>query len=149
MRCYSHDTAHVDAAANAADVPQAGQHVWKTRDAALESRLKATYDGLSQAAARKLPVAAAVIGAIGTPLRVLLRDDDGNEVCEQWAALASELVVAQLDVIGMAFMLGQLDMMTLPSQYSLALGIKVLDFGSGCRPLAHPRCRWHWRPRTR
>jgi hypothetical protein len=65
-----------------------GDLVWKNRDAALESQLRASYEGLSAAAARKLPVAVAVAGRVGQPLTLTLRDGDGNTAgARLWAAV--------------------------------------------------------------
>ena len=50
-----------------------GDLVWKTHDAEVEQRLRRTYDGLSAAELRKVPVEVAVSGAIGQPLMVRLR----------------------------------------------------------------------------
>ncbi|GLC64650.1 Peptidase U32 [Pleodorina starrii] len=51
-----------------------GDLVWRTKDPALESRLRASYDGLAAADARSLPVAAAVRGGLGSPLTLTLTD---------------------------------------------------------------------------
>lgn len=57
---------------------QPGHLVWKTKDSALESKLRATYDGLSAADSRKLCVDVSVSGSVDKPLMIRLKDSDGN-----------------------------------------------------------------------
>ncbi|KAJ9533871.1 hypothetical protein QJQ45_026959, partial [Haematococcus lacustris] len=56
---------------------QPGQLVWKTKDHALEARLRASYEGLAGSVMRSLPVSARVSGKIGSALNLTLRDDAG------------------------------------------------------------------------
>lgn len=50
-----------------------GHLVWKTKDHALEARLKSSYDGLASAALRRVGVTARVVGRVGEPLTLTLR----------------------------------------------------------------------------
>ncbi|EFJ50364.1 hypothetical protein VOLCADRAFT_116887 [Volvox carteri f. nagariensis] len=49
-----------------------GHLMWRTKDPALESRLRASYDSLAAANMRRLPVTAAVAGAVGAATRLPL-----------------------------------------------------------------------------
>ncbi|KAG2432764.1 hypothetical protein HYH02_012897 [Chlamydomonas schloesseri] len=51
----------------------AGDLVWRTKDPALEARLRASWDGRAAAEARRLPVTAEVSGRVGEPLTLTLR----------------------------------------------------------------------------
>lgn len=53
---------------------QPGQLIWQTKNPVLEGRLKSSYDGLSAAAQRRLPVAVSVTATLGAPLRLVLTD---------------------------------------------------------------------------
>lgn len=57
---------------------QVGDLVWKNRDAALESRLRRTYDSLSSSEQRKLAVAVEVSGSLGEPLVIRVMDQEGH-----------------------------------------------------------------------
>ncbi|GIL91502.1 hypothetical protein Vretifemale_19091 [Volvox reticuliferus] len=56
----------------------AGDLVWRTKDPALESRLRASFEGLAAADTRCLPVTAAVAGALGQPLTLAVTDPDNR-----------------------------------------------------------------------
>ncbi|GIL60544.1 hypothetical protein Vafri_15096 [Volvox africanus] len=58
----------------------AGDLVWRTKDPSLESRLRASFDGLAAADTRRLPVTAAAAGALGQPLTLTLTDPDNRTV---------------------------------------------------------------------
>ncbi|GLI60382.1 hypothetical protein VaNZ11_002388 [Volvox africanus] len=58
----------------------AGDLVWRTKDPSLESRLRASFDGLAAADTRRLPVAAAAAGALGQPLTLTLTAPDNRTV---------------------------------------------------------------------
>ncbi|KAG2496534.1 hypothetical protein HYH03_005358 [Edaphochlamys debaryana] len=57
-----------------------GDRVWRTKDPALESRLRASFESVASAAARRLPVAVSVWGRAGEPLRLRLTDPEGCSV---------------------------------------------------------------------
>ena len=50
-----------------------GQLVWRTKDAALDARLKGSFEGLAAADLRRVPVSVRVAGSLGQPLRLVLR----------------------------------------------------------------------------
>lgn len=52
---------------------QAGHLVWRTKDPALEARLRASWDGLAGAQQRKLGVHVRVSGGLGMPMELKLR----------------------------------------------------------------------------
>lgn len=52
---------------------QPGMLVWRTKDPALESALRATFESVAESDQRKLPVHASVSGSLGTPLRLTLQ----------------------------------------------------------------------------
>ena len=52
-----------------------GQLVWKTKDPVLEGRLRASFEGLSAAQQRRLPVHVGVQAQLGQPLRITLTDE--------------------------------------------------------------------------
>ncbi|GFH25184.1 DUF3656 domain-containing protein, partial [Haematococcus lacustris] len=87
---------------------QPGQLVWKTKDHALEARLRATYEGLAGSAMRSLPVSARVSGKIGSALNLTLRDDAGFEVCALTNMALSAASKRPLTVDDIAAGLGQL-----------------------------------------
>lgn len=58
-----------------------GNLVWRNKDGALEARLRATYDGLAASAVRRVPVTVRVTGAVGLPLTITLKDEQGREAC--------------------------------------------------------------------
>jgi putative protease len=66
-----------------------GQRLWKTRDEALEARVRATYE---RDFTRRDPVDAVVYGREGEPLTLVLRDRAGHEV---QARSSGALVAAQ------------------------------------------------------
>lgn len=47
--------------------------VWRTKDPALESTLRATFESVSEADQRRMPVHASVSGSLDTPLQLTLR----------------------------------------------------------------------------
>ncbi|GAX79879.1 hypothetical protein CEUSTIGMA_g7319.t1 [Chlamydomonas eustigma] len=59
---------------------QVGDLVWKSSDPETVSRLRRTFDGLSEAEKRKVEVDVFVEGALGDPLKMRLRDRDGRTV---------------------------------------------------------------------
>lgn len=69
-----------------------GDLAWRNKDPSLEARLRGSYEGLPAAAQRRLPVAVAVRGALGEPLRVALTDPEGRrgEGATAVAAVAAE-----------------------------------------------------------
>lgn len=68
-----------------------GDLVWRTKDHALEARLRASYESRPAAAARRLAIAAAVAGRLGGPLTLTLTDPEGRSVT---AASAMPLTAA-------------------------------------------------------
>ncbi|KAF8065609.1 LHT2 [Scenedesmus sp. PABB004] len=65
-----------------------GDLVWKSRDPALEARLRESYESVSSTTARKLPVQVAVSGAVGAPLALTLTDPAGNTVSADTGGVA-------------------------------------------------------------
>lgn len=65
--------------------------MWKTKDAALESRLRATWDGLAAAQQRKLPIQVAISGGIGQPLVLRLTDPNGNTAGQRSAGCVTHI----------------------------------------------------------
>lgn len=53
--------------------PQPGMLVWRTKDPALDSALRATFESVAEADQRKLPVHALVTGTLDAPLQLTLR----------------------------------------------------------------------------
>jgi hypothetical protein len=50
------------------------------QDAALEAKLRGTYESLASTETRGVPVTARVTGSLGSPLSVTLSDGEGREV---------------------------------------------------------------------
>lgn len=76
--------------------------MWRTKDPALESRLKASYDSLAATDNRRLPVTVAVHGSLGSPLSLTLTDPDGRRVAaatEVPLAAAARRPLAAEDVV--------------------------------------------------
>ncbi|PNG99986.1 hypothetical protein TSOC_014216, partial [Tetrabaena socialis] len=71
--------------------------VWRTKDPALESRLRSSYDGLAAADNRRLTVTVAVSGRLGGPLTLRLTDPEGRSV-----AVDSRLALAGAERRGMS-----------------------------------------------
>jgi putative protease len=61
---------------------QVGALVWKTDDPAMRKRLEHTYAG--DPVARRTPVSIVVVGEIGGPLRLTVRDGDGRGAIAEW-----------------------------------------------------------------
>ena len=59
---------------------QVGDRVWRTRDPALDARLKDVWEGPIR---RRVPITAAVSGAVGEPLTLTLTDDRGRQSTAQ------------------------------------------------------------------
>ena len=58
-------------------IVQVGDLVWRTKDPALEAAARATYEGLSGAQKRKLPVHISVLGRLGQVMRLRLQQHPG------------------------------------------------------------------------
>lgn len=71
-----------------------GDRLWKTRDEALEARLRASFE---RGVTRQEPVDAVVEGRAGEPLRLWLRDRRGAEVEASTAVMLEEAQGAGLD----------------------------------------------------
>jgi putative protease len=114
-----------------------GDLVWKNSDPVLEGEIRKTYEGLSAAASRKVPVAVAVSGAIGKPLQLQLTDDQGlvavADTGEVLLQPAKQRVMSERDVVEGVGQLGDnvlqpktLDMTGLQLDQGRVLGAKVI-----------------------
>jgi hypothetical protein len=66
---------------------QPGDLIWRNKDPGLEGRLRSSYDSISAAAARKLPVAVSVGGRLGEPLVLEVWDEAGRRGRAETAAV--------------------------------------------------------------
>ncbi|MEW5305319.1 MAG: hypothetical protein WDW36_007867 [Sanguina aurantia] len=64
-----------------------GDRVWRTKDAALESRLRSSYEKLSSTEGRKIDVHVAAAGRLGEVLSLTLRDPEGRVATASTTAL--------------------------------------------------------------
>lgn len=55
-----------------------GHLLWKNKDPALEAKIRATYEALSAAQRRRVPVTVQIEAEVGKPLRITLRDSEGR-----------------------------------------------------------------------
>jgi hypothetical protein len=107
---------------------QPGQLVWKTRDVQLEGRLRASFEGLSAVAARKLPVAVRASGRVGAPLTLELADAEGHAASASTAVALQAAAKRPLSAEDVAAAVGQL------GENTLAVGeldLSGLDLATG------------------
>lgn len=73
-----------------------GDLVWRTKDPSLESRLRASYDGLAAVNMRRRPVRASVAGVVGSPLKLTLTLPEPSSVSNTTISVsaASQLSLA-------------------------------------------------------
>eukprot|EP00892_Ulva_mutabilis_P001378 jgi/Ulvmu1/11240/UM073_0012.1 len=62
---------------------QPGQLCWRTKQEGLLAGVRGTYDRTSAAAKRRVRVDAALVGELGGPVTLTLRDADGNVACAE------------------------------------------------------------------
>jgi hypothetical protein len=60
-----------------------GDLIWRTKDPSLEGRVRASYESVPAAAARKLPVRVEVAGKLGAPLVLTLVDEEGRRAAAE------------------------------------------------------------------
>jgi len=120
---------------------RAGQLVWRNKDNALEARLRASFESLSSADMRRSGVTASVIGQLGTPLTLVLRDGEGRQASASTSlalAPASSRPMAAADLekgVGSVLDAGLPPQHPLPAEAASALGVAA---GSGTLALAGP-----------
>ena len=91
-----------------------GQLIWKNKDPVLDARLKASYENISAAERRRIPVRLQVSLAIGKPLRIELMDDQGRRAVAETEALIQAATGRPLGV----------------SEIEKAIGVHLGDEGS-------------------
>lgn len=116
-----------------------GQLVWMTKDHALEAKIRSSYENLSSAELRKVPVRVAVSGAVGRPLTLTLRDAAGNEASGSTAVPLSSARQRPLTAEDVLRAIGELgdNVLTVPDG---GVDLSALDLAQGERTLRGRKC---------